>query len=67
MLLVTDAVITQLGLAAPLTEALAAAGVQVTVFDAVTPDAPIPVVEQGLALYRRASAARPSSPSAAAR
>ena len=51
VLLVTDAVITQLGLAAPLADALAAAGVQVVVFDAVTPDAPIPVVEQGLALY----------------
>ncbi|MDP1648182.1 MAG: iron-containing alcohol dehydrogenase [Rubrivivax sp.] len=51
VLLVTDAVITQLGLAAPLAEALAAAGVQVVVFDGVTPDAPIPVVEQGLALF----------------
>ncbi len=51
VLLVSDAVITQLGLAAPLADALAAAGVQVVVFDAVTPDAPIPVVEQGLALY----------------
>ena len=51
VLLVTDAVITQLGLAAPLAEALAAAGVQVVVFDGVTPDAPIPVIEQGLALY----------------
>ena len=51
VLLVTDAVITQLGLAAPLADALAAAGVQVTVFDAVTADAPIPVLEQGLALF----------------
>ncbi|MBE0547523.1 MAG: iron-containing alcohol dehydrogenase, partial [Rubrivivax sp.] len=51
VLLVTDAVITQLGLAAPLAEALAAAGVQVVVFDGVTADAPIPVVEQGLALF----------------
>ena len=51
VLLVTDGVITQLGLAAPFADALAAAGVQVVVFDGVTPDAPIPVVEQGLALY----------------
>ena len=51
VLLVTDAVITQLGLAGPLTDALAAAGVLVTVFDGVTPDAPIPVLEQGLALF----------------
>ena len=51
VLLVTDAVITQLGLAAPVADALTAAGVHVVVFDGVTPDAPIPVVEQGLALY----------------
>jgi alcohol dehydrogenase len=52
LLLVTDAVITRLGLAAPLTEALRAAGTAFVVFDAVTPDAPIPVIEQGLELYR---------------
>jgi len=51
VLLVTDGVITRLGLAAPLADALAAAGVRVVVFDAVTPDAPIAVVEQGLALF----------------
>jgi len=51
VLLVTDGVITQLGLAAPFADALAATGVHVAVFDGVTPDAPIPVVEQGLALY----------------
>jgi alcohol dehydrogenase len=52
LLLVTDAVITRLGLAAPLTEALRAGGTAFVVFDAVTPDAPIPVIEQGLELYR---------------
>ena len=52
LLLVTDAVITRLGLAAPLTEALRAAGTAFVVFDAITPDAPIPVIEQGLELYR---------------
>jgi alcohol dehydrogenase class IV len=51
VLLVTDAVVMELGLTASLTDALAAAGVQVTVFAAVTADAPIPVIEQGLALY----------------
>jgi len=51
-LLVTDAVIARLGLAAPMTAALQAAGVEFVVFDAVTPDAPIPVIEQGLALFR---------------
>jgi alcohol dehydrogenase len=52
LLLVTDAVITRLGLAAPLTEALRAAGTAFVVFDAITPDAPIPLIEQGLELYR---------------
>jgi alcohol dehydrogenase class IV len=51
VLLVTDGVITQLGLAVPVADALAAAGVHVVGFDGVTPDTPIPVVEQGLALY----------------
>lgn len=52
VLLVTDKVISSLGLAVPMIEALAAAGVRVVVFDGVTPDAPMPVVEQGLALFR---------------
>jgi alcohol dehydrogenase class IV len=51
VLLVTDAVVMELGLTASLTDALAAAGVQVTVFAAVTADAPVMVVEQGLALF----------------
>jgi len=51
LLLVTDTVITRLGLMAPLTEALAAAGTRYAVFDAVTPDAPIPAIERGLAEY----------------
>lgn len=51
VMLVTDGDIARLGLALPMAEALAAAGVQVTVFDGVTPDAPIPVVEQGLELF----------------
>ncbi|MCC7287957.1 MAG: iron-containing alcohol dehydrogenase [Burkholderiaceae bacterium] len=55
LLLVTDRVITRLGLAAPLTAALRAAEVDFAVFDAVTPDAPIPMVEEGLALLRAES------------
>ncbi len=51
VLLVSDAVISQLGLARPLSDALAAAGVAVTVFDEVTPDAPIPQLEAGVACY----------------
>jgi alcohol dehydrogenase class IV len=51
LLLVTDAQITRLGLMAPLTDALAAAGTDYAVFDAVTPDAPIPLIERGLAEY----------------
>ena len=53
ILVVTDAVIAKLGLLAPLTEALAAAGSEFVVFDEVTPDAPIPVVERGLNVMRR--------------
>jgi len=48
LLLVTDAVITRLGLMAPLTDALGACGTAYAVFDEVTPDAPIPVIERGL-------------------
>jgi alcohol dehydrogenase class IV len=52
LLLVTDAEITRLGLAASLTDALTAAGIDFVVFDAVLPDAPIPLVEEGLALFK---------------
>lgn len=52
LLLVTDAVVARLGLMAPLTEALAARGSPYVVFDAITPDAPIPLVEQGITLFQ---------------
>jgi alcohol dehydrogenase class IV len=52
VLVVTDEVITQLGLAVPMADALAAAGTAFVVFDQVAPDAPIAVVEQGLAVFR---------------
>ena len=51
LLLVTDSVITRLGLAETLTGALAAAGVEWAVFDEVTADAPIPMVERGVAVF----------------
>lgn len=53
ILVVTDAVIARLGLLEPLTDALAAAGSAYVVFEEVTPDAPIPVVERGLNVMRR--------------
>jgi alcohol dehydrogenase class IV len=51
ILIVTDRVIGQMGLAEPLTDALAAGGTAHVVFDAITADAPIPLIEQGIAFY----------------
>jgi alcohol dehydrogenase class IV len=53
VLVVSDAQLAGLGLLAPLTDALAAAGCAVEVYAEVEPDAPIPVVERGLALMKR--------------
>ncbi len=50
---VTDGVITRLGLATPLLEALTRGGSDFVVFDEITPDAPIPLVEKGIDQYRR--------------
>lgn len=52
VLVVTDKMIAQLGLLQPLLAALEAGGVQVAVFDEITPDAPIPLIERGIAAYR---------------
>jgi alcohol dehydrogenase len=52
ILIVTDAVISKLGLMAPLTAALREGGSAFVVFDAITPDAPIPLIEQGIALFK---------------
>jgi alcohol dehydrogenase class IV len=54
VLIVTDEVISRLGLLEPLTDALAAGGTPFTVFDEVTADAPIPVIEKGIEVFRRA-------------
>lgn len=52
VLVVTDKIIAGLGLLEGLTDALTAAGVAYTVFDEITPDAPIPLVERGIQAYR---------------
>jgi len=51
VLIVTDEVVARLGLLAPLTDTLAASGTDFVVFDRITPDAPIPEVEQGIARF----------------
>lgn len=53
ILLVTDEVVSRLGLLKALTDALDSAATPYVLFDAVTPDAPIPVVEQGIEIFKR--------------
>ena len=52
ILIVTDSVISKLGLLKDLTDALTAGGAQFVVFDEITPDAPIPLIERGIAFYK---------------
>ena len=52
ILIVTDAVIVKLGLTRALTDALEAGGVDYVVFDRITPDAPIPLIEEGLEFFK---------------
>lgn len=52
ILIVTDSIIARLGLLKPLTDALSAGGAQFVVFDEITPDAPIPLIEKGIAFYQ---------------
>jgi alcohol dehydrogenase class IV len=52
ILIVTDAIVAKLGLLDGLTDALTQGGVAFVVFDAVTPDAPIPLIEEGMKFYR---------------
>jgi alcohol dehydrogenase class IV len=52
LLIVTDAVVSKLGLLDGLTRALREGGAEFVVFDEITPDAPIPLVERGIAFYR---------------
>ena len=51
ILIVTDRVVAQKGLPNALRRALTDGGIAHVVFDAVTPDAPIPIVEEGIAFY----------------
>lgn len=53
ILIVTDAQVVKLGLLKGLTAALTRAGAEYAVFDAVTADAPIPVIEKGIAFCQR--------------
>jgi len=53
ILIVTDKVIAEMGLLEPLTTALSEGGTSFVVFDAITPDAPIPVIEKGIAFYEK--------------
>jgi len=52
ILIVTDSIIARLGLLKDLTDALTAGGAKFVVFDEITPDAPIPLVERGIAFYQ---------------
>ena len=52
VLLVTDHLIAQLGLYQDLTHALTLGGTHFVVFDGITQDAPIPLIEQGVALFQ---------------
>ena len=53
ILIVTDAVIHKLGLLKALTDALDAGGARYVVFDEITPDAPIPLIERGIDFFRQ--------------
>jgi alcohol dehydrogenase class IV len=51
VLIVTDRTVSGMGLLDGLTKALTDGGTAHVVFDAITPDAPIPVIEKGIAFY----------------
>ena len=53
ILIVTDRTIAQMGLPDGLTKALTEGGTAHVVFDAITPDAPIPLIEKGIAFYEK--------------
>lgn len=52
ILIVTDAVLAKLGLLKGLTDALTEGGTEYVVFDEITPDAPIPLIERGIATFK---------------
>jgi alcohol dehydrogenase class IV len=53
ILVVSDHLIAELGLMKACLDALQASGTGVLVYDEITPDAPIPLIEKGIDLYRR--------------
>jgi len=52
ILIVTDSIISKLGLMAPLIDALTKGGTKFVVFDEITPDAPIPLIERGIERFK---------------
>ncbi len=52
VLIVTDGVISKLGLLGSIQDALHAGGTKTVVFDKITPDAPIPLIEEGIEFCR---------------
>jgi len=52
ILIVTDSMISKLGLLKSLTDALTAGGAKFVVFDEITPDAPIPLIEKGIEFFQ---------------
>ena len=52
ILIVTDSIISKLGLLKDLTDALTAGGAKYVVFDEITPDAPIPLIEKGIEFFQ---------------
>lgn len=52
ILIVTDSIISKLGLLKALTDALTAGGAQFVVFDEITADAPIPLIQKGIDFYK---------------
>jgi len=53
VLVVTDPLVAKLGLMAPLLQALKAGGTDYVVFDQITPDAPIALIEKGVAVFKK--------------
>lgn len=53
VLIVTDAILLQLGLIQPIRDKLEQAGIQVTVFSEVKPDPTFDVVEKGISLFKQ--------------
>jgi alcohol dehydrogenase class IV len=53
ILIVTDPVVAKLGLPKALIKALTAGGTAHAMFDAITPDAPIPLIEEGIEFFKK--------------